>query len=243
MGIYEDYYYHDQGKGLVSFDGANWEVYNTSNSGLPCDVVTSIAIDENGTKWIGTHSGGLAAFDGTYWTVYDTSNSDLPDNYVTSIAIDENGTKWIGTIGGGLAAFDGTDWEIYNYTNSGLPDNDVNSIAIDDNGTKWVGTDWGGLAAFNEYGIPVGIEESSVVSCQSSIILYPNPATNTISLVSQGGTDLISLEILDIQGKVVMHQNVTNNNFSVSVSNYPGGLYLVRILTSKGIELKKLVIK
>ncbi|MCB2220257.1 MAG: T9SS type A sorting domain-containing protein [Bacteroidetes bacterium] len=241
MGIYEDYYYGGVGRGLAAFDGTDWEIYNMSNSGLPCDVVTSIAIDENETKWIGTMSGGLAAFDGTDWTVFDTSNSELPVNNVRSIAIEENGTKWIGTMGDGLAAFDGTDWEIYNYTNSGLPDNNVNSIAIDDNGTKWIGTDWGGLAAFNDNGIPVGIEELEIVSPQSLIVLYPNPATNAVSLVSQSGTELISLEILDIQGKVVMHQNVTNNKRSYNISHLPKGLYFFRINTSIGIEINKLV--
>ena len=40
--------------GLAAFDGTNWTIYNTSNSGLPDNHVQSIAIDENGTKWIGT---------------------------------------------------------------------------------------------------------------------------------------------------------------------------------------------
>ena len=91
------------GNGLAAFDGTNWTVYNTSNSGLPGNQVRTIAIDDNGTKWIGTPD-GLAAFDGTNWTVYNTSNSGLPRNGVGSIAIDDNGTKWIGT-NGGLAAY------------------------------------------------------------------------------------------------------------------------------------------
>ncbi len=66
--------------GLAKFDGTNWTVYNTSNSGLPDNYVSSIAIDGSGNKWIGTWHGGLAKFDGTNWTVYNTSNSGLPDN-------------------------------------------------------------------------------------------------------------------------------------------------------------------
>jgi len=49
------------GGGLASFDGTNWTVYDTSNSGLPHEHVYSIAIDGNGNKWIGTN-GGLAVF-------------------------------------------------------------------------------------------------------------------------------------------------------------------------------------
>ncbi len=40
--------------GLAKFDGVNWTVYNTSNSGLPSNYVRAIAIDGQGNKWIGT---------------------------------------------------------------------------------------------------------------------------------------------------------------------------------------------
>jgi ligand-binding sensor domain-containing protein len=65
------------GGGLAKFDGVNWTVYNTSNSGLPYNYVFAIAIDGQGNKWIGTNGGGLAKFDGVNWTVYNTSNSGL----------------------------------------------------------------------------------------------------------------------------------------------------------------------
>jgi ligand-binding sensor domain-containing protein len=42
------------GGGLAKFDGVNWTVYNTSNSGLPDNYVYAIAIDGQGNKWIGT---------------------------------------------------------------------------------------------------------------------------------------------------------------------------------------------
>ncbi len=44
----------DKGGGLAKFDGVNWTVYNTSNSGLPDNHVYAIAIDGQGNKWIGT---------------------------------------------------------------------------------------------------------------------------------------------------------------------------------------------
>ena len=75
--------------GLAEFDGTNWTIYNTSNSGLPDDIINSFTIDSRGNIWIGTGS-GLAKFDGTDWTVFNTSNSSLPDNNVRSLAIDNN---------------------------------------------------------------------------------------------------------------------------------------------------------
>ncbi|MHC4146658.1 MAG: two-component regulator propeller domain-containing protein, partial [Planctomycetota bacterium] len=69
-----------------------WTVYNTTNSGLPYNGVTALAIDEQGNAWVGTGrwwaqaGGGLAKFDGTNWTVYNTSNSQLPNNDHVSLS-------------------------------------------------------------------------------------------------------------------------------------------------------------
>jgi hypothetical protein len=137
------------GGGLVKSNKSTGDfiVYDKWNSKLPDNDVTSIAIDKQGKKWIGT-DGGLVKFDGVYWTVYNTLNSGLPHNSVWAIAIDEQGNKWIGTTEG-LAKFDGVNWTIYNTSNSGLPDDYVWAVAIDGEGNKWIGTAGGGLAKFD----------------------------------------------------------------------------------------------
>lgn len=43
--------------GLVRFDGTNWEIYNATNSIIPDNYVSSIAIDKKGNKWIATFDG------------------------------------------------------------------------------------------------------------------------------------------------------------------------------------------
>ena len=133
---------------MAKFDGTNWTVYNTSNSGLPNNYVCSLAIDGSGNKWIGTN-GGLAKFDGTNWTVYNTSNSGLPDNSVHSITIDESGNKWIGTV---MAVWQNLMAQIGLFIILQIPVCriiHVHSIAIDGSGNKWIGTFGGGLAKFD----------------------------------------------------------------------------------------------
>ncbi len=125
-----------------------WQIFNTSNSGLPSNNLGRVVIDEDGTKWIGTDD-GLAKFDGTNWTVYNTSNSGLPDSDMSSnIAIDQDGVLWFGAKYYGLVKFDGTNCTIYNSSNSGLPNNFIYTIAIDGDGVKWIGTGVG-LAKFD----------------------------------------------------------------------------------------------
>jgi len=50
-----------QAKGIASLSDSGWSFYTTANSELPSDTVYQIAIDADGTKWIGTAK-GLAAF-------------------------------------------------------------------------------------------------------------------------------------------------------------------------------------
>ncbi len=50
--------------------------YNSVNSGLPSNIVNSIAIDESGVKWIGTVE-GLVKYNGTKSTVYNVENSEV----------------------------------------------------------------------------------------------------------------------------------------------------------------------
>jgi len=169
----------------------NWTVYDTTNSGLPSNVVWAIAIDGSGNKWIGTR-GGLAVFDGTNWTVYNTSNSGLPSDWILAIAIDDMGNKWIGTIGGGLAEFDGTNWTVYNTSNSGLPDNYVDAIAIDASGNKWIGTESDGLAVYSG---GTGIEEEDDEKVEiGTMKVYPNPFTG-ITRIRYGVPDDVDVNI------------------------------------------------
>ena len=50
----------DKGGGLVKFDGINWAVFDTSNSNLPSNDITSLLFDDHHNLWIGTEGGGLA---------------------------------------------------------------------------------------------------------------------------------------------------------------------------------------
>jgi ligand-binding sensor domain-containing protein len=134
--------------GLIKFDGADWKVFNTDNSGIPDNYAWSLALDDEGDKWIGTKKGGVAKFDGSKWTVFAKNNSGLPDNDICSVTVDKAGNKWIGT-SNGLAKFDGKNWTVYRTENSGLPANAVCALTIDHKNNIWIGTHNGGVAKFD----------------------------------------------------------------------------------------------
>ncbi len=135
--------------GMVKFDGSNCTGYDSpfEDLGYIGWIPSSIVVDSQGNKWMGTEAHGLIKFDGNNWTRYDTSNSGLPSNYIPSISIDPQGNKWIGS--SGIVKYDGENWTAFNTSNSGVPYEDVTCITIDSTNNKWIGTSFGGLACYN----------------------------------------------------------------------------------------------
>ena len=93
------------GNGLISFDGGNWNGYNSTNSEIPPDAVSIVTVEGANIVWLSTSS-GLTRFDGETWKTFTAGNSMLPSNAINSILVDENGTKWVGT-DKGLISFRG----------------------------------------------------------------------------------------------------------------------------------------
>ncbi|MBI1932434.1 MAG: hypothetical protein HYS24_07835 [Ignavibacteriales bacterium] len=125
-------------KGLCNYDGKEWTIYNTENSALPSNSLTSIAFDYLSNKWITTWGGGLVKFDGVNWRVYNTENSGIRSNFLNKVAIDDKNNIWIGTVENGLSMFDGENWLNYNTTNSKLTSNNVRELLIDKKGSLWI---------------------------------------------------------------------------------------------------------
>jgi ligand-binding sensor domain-containing protein len=133
--------------GLLRFDDTISTVYDTSNSPLPRNWVSILAVDSSNNIWLGTmgsysSSGWLLEFDGINWTVYNPSNSGLPWNAaVWSLAVDALNRIWIGAYGAGLVMFDGSNWNTYNIYNSNIASNYVNGIGFDQSGNTWCATE------------------------------------------------------------------------------------------------------
>lgn len=120
----------------LKISAQNWDLYTSSNTGLPSDNVLSMAEDSLGTIWFGTRN-GLSKYDGISWTNYRISN-DVISELIYSLAIDKYGNKWMGT-NFGLVKFNDKYFTIYNRANSDLPSDTVSVIQIDKNGNKWLG--------------------------------------------------------------------------------------------------------
>ena len=83
-----------------------------------------------------------------------------------------------------------------------------------------------------------GIETESNVSIQ----LFPNPADQFITVVTDF-TDLnYNLIITDIFGREIKNEQVNNKNFTIETQSFSEGIYLIKIVNGKNSSTRKFVI-
>ena len=125
--------------GLVRWDKGKTRVFKKAD-GLPTDRLRSLALDPDGTLWIGTTGGGLVSYAEGRFVVRGPATG-FPHLEVRAVVADPAGGVWAATAGGGLARLIGGTTTAYTVTD-GLPTNQLSALAIDAHGSLWIGT-WG----------------------------------------------------------------------------------------------------
>lgn len=70
--------------------------------------------------------------------------------------------------------------------------------------------------------------------------VFPNPVSDFINISCKS---MKSLEIISIEGRIVMNTSVSSDNINLDVSDLPSGMYIVRITTKQGCLTKEIVKK
>jgi photosystem II stability/assembly factor-like uncharacterized protein len=121
--------------------------------------------------------------------------------------------------------------------------NHLNSIVFPDNETGYIVGENGTILKTTNGGGPFGIDEN--VSPASIFTLYPNPATNKITLTTEKenpGETILS--IISISGQQLIQARFQNQKqFELDVSKLAKGIYLLKIQNNFGSETKKLVVQ
>ncbi|MCF8322896.1 MAG: family 16 glycosylhydrolase [Flavobacterium sp.] len=100
----------------------------------------------------------------------------------------------------------------------------------------------GGLAVTKYLSYTVGNSCSLGVETVSDFpqVYYPNPVENKLNLQLNDNQNQISLT--DVLGRILFKE-VVNSNFIIDMSDYPPGLYLLKVKNSKGIQESKILKK
>jgi len=87
---------------------------------------------------------------------------------------------------------------------------------------------------------PFSVEEFSA----TEVSVYPNPATDQISFVSEDSNPISSILFYSLEGKVVRTEsNINATNIVVSNLDLPKGIYFASVRFKEGTTVKKVVIK
>ena len=73
-----------------------------------------------------------------------------------------------------------------------------------------------------------------------SLALYPNPATDKVTLV---GVEQADVTVTDITGRTVLIQKIVDGHNTIEVGTLLSGTYFVRIAYNGDTVVRKLIIK
>ncbi|MEZ5017229.1 MAG: T9SS type A sorting domain-containing protein [Flavipsychrobacter sp.] len=86
-------------------------------------------------------------------------------------------------------------------------------------------------------GFPLNVTN---VSGEAAISLYPNPASEQITLNISGDIELNEVSVINAVGQVMYHNTeVKSNEMKLDVSGYTNGHYMLRVTTKDGAMLSK----
>jgi hypothetical protein len=87
------------------------------------------------------------------------------------------------------------------------------------------------------------ITRLSDVSIGDDISIYPNPATNNITLDYSGYKDNgnYELKIYSIEGKLMSNTNLNNKSTIINVDSYDAGIYYLKIQSRNGVLIRKFI--
>lgn len=174
------YPYNESPVGLRMFNGEKWIEYNTSNSPLPTNHVTSLCFNLEGDLLVSSlpeagQAGTVMKFDGQNWsTIYASA---FKDHWISSMVVDNAGTLWMGELdrkmigneyGGGLFSLTGSTLVNYTIANSKISSNSVTELSIDGAQNLWIGTYNGGLIKFNRK------DQWLTINSENSPMPWPN---------------------------------------------------------------------
>ena len=121
--------------------GQKTTLYDKNTSSIPENDLWSIAIDNQGQKWIGSAHSGLLVFDGESYTTF----SEMKGDFFTPIFKDSKGNMWVSfsapveTVGSVdiLARYDGSRWWWYKAEDIGPYTISVTDICEGKDGTLY----------------------------------------------------------------------------------------------------------
>jgi hypothetical protein len=89
--------------------------------------------------------------------------------------------------------------------------------------------------------VSMGPMSSCEIFNKDNINIYPNPTTGIIKVNSLNSLDIYDLNIININGEVVVSEKNQREPIILDLSHLPNGIYILKALTNNGLFTKKIV--
>jgi hypothetical protein len=120
------------------------------------------------------------------------------------------------------------DFISFSGNTTAAPNTTAASMVMDNLTVKAVATD--SLLGFND------------ISDEATFSVYPNPATNFITVSSNINLTINSIEMFDINGRMVKKISYdATSNAEVTISDLSAGVYMMKISSNNGVATKKII--
>jgi len=92
--------------------------------------------------------------------------------------------------------------------------------------------------------ITITIIQSSTVDeiVHTNLNIYPNPVKD-FAVIENQDDNILQLELFNISGKRLTNLNTNARNYTLDVRNLTQGIYFVRVTTTKGLAVRKIIIE
>ncbi len=210
-----------------------------SKVGLNYHMPMALATDSEGNIYAGSWGHYDTGMGGVYKSTdlgvtWDTLKLGMG---VTSLVVTSGDTIYAGANNGVYMSTDlGTSWAL---VNSGLYYPYITGLSVGGDGHLYTYTDGSSRNLYRSLGrvSALNIEQNS---SDLEMVLYPNPVHDRITISLDNTSKPLSLQVLNMAGKVVLQQR-TALPHTVLTEHFSPGVYLVRIHTENNHYTQKFI--
>ena len=87
-----------------------------------------------------------------------------------------------------------------------------------------------------------GILSNDTVLKATTFGVYPNPSNNGIFKITTTNQEIISLQVFDLSGRLIIKKSDISNNDEINLSQYQKGIYMARLSSKTKNEVLKLIL-
>ena len=140
----------------------------------------------------------------------------------------------------GIGGTNGFYWGTYSGSNSGNWEMNAGLSTPISNG-DWFGCSFTNFNPALVPGVPVAVPKPVGINSYDEIAVsvFPNPFTETIHIEAK---NISQVNVLNMNGKL-LYENKLNNmdNTILDLSNFPKGMYILQVVSDKGISVERIV--